>query len=53
MVAVLLYFDNLFFFIFGDGGMGEFYLVSSMMYFYIVYLDVINFLLVLVWNGYS
>ena len=37
----------------GDGGMGEPYVLNSMMHFHIAYPDVTNFLPVLIWNGYS
>lgn len=37
----------------GDGGMGEPYVLNSMMHFNTAYPDVTNFLPVLIWNGYS
>lgn len=37
MVGVKFYFGVLFFVIIGDGGLGEFYIMSSFGYFYMVY----------------
>lgn len=37
----------------GDGGMGEPYVLNSMMHFHTAYPAVTNFLPVLIWNGYS
>lgn len=37
----------------GDGGMGEPYILSSMMHFHVSYPDVTNFMPCLVWNGHS
>jgi phosphoketolase len=53
MAAALLHRDKLFPFTIGDGGLGEPYILSSMMHFHTAYPDVTNFLPVLVWNGYS
>jgi len=53
MAAALLHPDILFPFTLGDGGMGEPYVLSSMMHFHTCYPKVTNFLPVLVWNGYS
>lgn len=53
MAAALLNRDTLFPFTVGDGGLGEPYVMSSMMHFHTAYPDVTNFLPVLVWNGFS
>lgn len=53
MAGALLHRDVLFPFTLGDGGMGEPYVLSSMMHFHTAYPQVTNFLPVLVWNGYS
>jgi phosphoketolase len=37
----------------GDGGMGEPYVLNSMLHFHVAYPKVTNFLPVLIWNGYS
>ena len=37
----------------GDGGMGEPYVLNSMLHFHIAFPQVTNFLPVLIWNGYS
>ena len=37
----------------GDGGMGEPYVLNSMLHFHVAYPQVTNFLPVLIWNGYS
>lgn len=53
MAGALLHSDKLFPFTLGDGGMGEPYVLSSMMHFHTAYPKSTNFLPVLVWNGYS
>ena len=53
MAGAYLHPDKLFPFTLGDGGMGEPYILSSMMHFNTAYPDATNFLPVLVWNGYS
>jgi len=53
MGAALLHPGTLFPFTLGDGGMGEPYVLSSMMHFHTAFPRVTNFLPVLVWNGYS
>lgn len=53
MAGALLHPDKLFPFTLGDGGMGEPYVLSSMMHFHTAYPAATNFLPVLVWNGYS
>ncbi len=53
MAGALLHPDKLFPFTLGDGGMGEPYVLSSMMHFHTAYPKSTNFLPVLVWNGYS
>jgi phosphoketolase len=53
MSAALLHHDKLFPFTVGDGGLGEPYIMSSMMHFHTAYPSVTNFLPILVWNGYS
>jgi len=53
MAGAYLHPDKLFPFTLGDGGMGEPYVLSSMMHFNTAYPKSTNFLPVLVWNGYS
>jgi phosphoketolase len=53
MSAALLHQDKLFPFTVGDGGLGEPYIMSSMLHFHTAFPSVTNFLPVLVWNGYS
>ena len=53
MAGAYLHPDKLFPFTLGDGGMGEPYILSSMMHFHTAYPHATNFLPVLVWNGYS
>ena len=53
MAGAYLHPDKLFPFTLGDGGMGEPYVLSSMMHFHTAYPQCSNFLPVLVWNGYS
>ena len=53
MAGAYLHPDKLFPFTLGDGGMGEPYVLSSMMHFHTSYPKATNFLPVLVWNGYS
>ena len=53
MAGALLNRDKLFSCTIGDGGLGEPYIMSSMMHFHTAYPEVTNFLPVLVWNGYS
>lgn len=53
MSGALLHPDKLFPVTIGDGGMGEPYVLNSMMHFNTAYPDVTNFLPVLIWNGYS
>ena len=53
MAGAYLHPDKLFPFTLGDGGMGEPYVLSSMMHFHTAYPKCTNFLPVLVWNGYS
>ncbi len=53
MAGALLHPDKLFPFTLGDGGMGEPYVLSSMMHFHTAYPQATNFLPVLIWNGYS
>ncbi len=53
MAGAHLHPDKLFPFTLGDGGMGEPYVLSSMMHFHTAYPKCTNFLPVLVWNGYS
>lgn len=53
MGAALLHPGTLFPFTLGDGGMGEPYVLSSMMHFHTAFARVTNFLPVLIWNGYS
>ena len=53
MTAALLHPGKLFPVTIGDGGMGEPYVLNSMLHFHIAYPKVTNFLPVLIWNGYS
>jgi len=53
MAGAYLHPDKLFPFTLGDGGMGEPYILSSMMHFHTAYPHATNFLPVLVWNGFS
>ena len=53
MAGAYLHRDKLFPVTIGDGGMGEPYVLNSMMHFNTAYPDITNFLPVLIWNGYS
>jgi phosphoketolase len=53
MAGALLHPGTLFPVTIGDGGMGEPYVLNSMMHFHTAYPRVTNFLPVLIWNGYS
>ncbi|TCS71702.1 phosphoketolase [Sulfuritortus calidifontis] len=53
MAGALLHPDVLFPVTIGDGGMGEPYVLNSMMHFHTAYPNVTNFLPTLIWNGYS
>jgi len=53
MGGALLHPGTLFPVTIGDGGMGEPYVLNSMLHFNVAYPKVTNFLPVLVWNGYS
>lgn len=53
MAGAYLHRDKLFPVTIGDGGMGEPYVLNSMMHFHTAYPDVTNFLPTLIWNGYS
>jgi phosphoketolase len=53
MAGALLHPGKLFPVTIGDGGMGEPYVLNSMMHFHTAYPRATNFLPVLVWNGYS
>ncbi|MEJ2058878.1 MAG: phosphoketolase [Gammaproteobacteria bacterium] len=53
MAGALLHPDKLFPVTIGDGGMGEPYVLNSMLHFHTAYPQVTNFLPVLIWNGYS
>ncbi len=53
MAAALLHPGKLFPVTIGDGGMGEPYVLNSMMHFHTAYPGTTNFLPVLIWNGYS
>ncbi|MFN3594392.1 MAG: phosphoketolase [Thiobacillaceae bacterium] len=53
MAGALLHPGLLFPVTIGDGGMGEPYVLNSMMHFHTAYPEVTNFLPVLIWNGYS
>ena len=53
MAGAYLHRDKLFPVTIGDGGMGEPYVLNSMMHFHVAYPEITNFLPVLIWNGYS
>ena len=53
MAGAMLHPGTLFPFTVGDGGMGEPYVLSSMLHFNTAYPKATNFLPVLIWNGYS
>jgi len=53
MAGAYLHRDTLFPVTIGDGGMGEPYVLNSMMHFHTAYPEITNFLPVLIWNGYS
>jgi phosphoketolase len=53
MAGAYLHRDKLFPVTIGDGGMGEPYVLNSMMHFHTAYPEITNFLPVLIWNGYS
>jgi phosphoketolase len=53
MAGAYLHRDILFPVTIGDGGMGEPYVLNSMMHFHTAYSEITNFLPVLIWNGYS
>ncbi|MBE0509976.1 MAG: phosphoketolase [Gammaproteobacteria bacterium] len=53
MAGALLHRDKLFPVTIGDGGMGEPYVLNSMMHFHTAFPEVTNFLPTLIWNGYS
>ncbi len=53
MAGALLHPGKLFPVTIGDGGMGEPYVLNSMLHFHVAYPKVTNFLPVLIWNGYS
>ncbi|MEW5892512.1 MAG: phosphoketolase [Pseudomonadota bacterium] len=53
MAGALLHPGTLFPVTIGDGGMGEPYVLNSMMHFHTAYPQVTNFLPTLIWNGYS
>ena len=53
MAGALLHPGKLFPVTIGDGGMGEPYVLNSMMHFHTAYPKVTNFLPALIWNGYS
>lgn len=53
MSGALLHPDKLFPVTIGDGGMGEPYVLNSMMHFHTAFPKVTNFLPTLIWNGYS
>jgi phosphoketolase len=53
MAGAMLHRDKLFPVTIGDGGMGEPYVLNSMMHFHTAYPEITNFLPVLIWNGYS
>jgi phosphoketolase len=53
MAGALLHPGVLFPVTIGDGGMGEPYVLNSMMHFHTAYPKVTNFLPTLIWNGYS
>ena len=53
MAGALLHPGTLFPVTIGDGGMGEPYVLNSMLHFNVAFPTVTNFLPVLIWNGYS
>ena len=53
MSGALLHPGTLFPVTIGDGGMGEPYVLNSMLHFHVAYPKVTNFLPILIWNGYS
>ena len=53
MAGAYLHREKLFPVTIGDGGMGEPYVLNSMMHFHVAYPEITNFLPVLIWNGYS
>lgn len=53
MAAAWLHRQILFPFTLGDGGLGEPYVMSSMLHFHTAFPEVTNFLPILVWNGFS
>ena len=53
MSGALLHPDKLFPVTIGDGGMGEPYVLNSMMHFHTAFPKTTNFLPTLIWNGYS
>ncbi len=53
MTGALLHPGTLFPVTIGDGGMGEPYVLNSILHFHVAYPQVTNFLPVLIWNGYS
>jgi len=53
MAGAYLHRDKLFPVTIGDGGLGEPYVLNSMMHFHTAYPEITNFLPVLIWNGYS
>lgn len=53
MAGAYLHRNKLFPVTIGDGGMGEPYVLNSMMHFHTAYPEVTNFLPCLIWNGYS
>jgi phosphoketolase len=53
MAGAYLHRDKLFPVTIGDGGMGEPYVLNSMMHFHTAYPEITNFLPVLIWNGFS
>ncbi|MDD5389320.1 MAG: phosphoketolase [Gallionellaceae bacterium] len=53
MAGAMLHPGTLFPVTIGDGGMGEPYVLNSMMHFNTAYPEVTNYLPVLIWNGYS
>lgn len=53
MAGALLHPGTLFPVTIGDGGLGEPYILSSMLHFHTAYPNVTNFLPVLIWNGFS
>ncbi|MDA3876458.1 MAG: phosphoketolase, partial [Halothiobacillus sp.] len=53
MAGAYLHRDKLFPVTIGDGGMGEPYILNSMLHFNTAFPDITNFLPILIWNGYS